>query len=235
MMSTNNVLHAKISNKISKHILTVYILYTLLVLAFVVIGFFVRGSAFIAWYGLTFKFTDWNVATGELRGIYYYPENIVWFVLILLMFILLPVIHILVNFRRRKLTELSVSNTEVVGSYTAFIPISKITLRMPIEKIDNISAANSFFFLFTGKAVRIGSTSSKISIPFVENADEIVAFISEAIEKARKEQIKPVMQHNKSAQSDYAGSIRKLSELRDAGIITEEEFNQKKAELLGKI
>jgi hypothetical protein len=34
---------------------------------------------------------------------------------------------------------------------------------------------------------------------------------------------------------DVAGQIRKLGELRDEGLLTEEEFQTKKTELLGKL
>ncbi len=141
---------------------------------------------------------------------------------------------VLVGVRRRSLSSLTVNEKEIVGSYTAFIPIAKITLKMPIEKIDNISAVNSFFFLYTGKALRIGYASSVIKIPYVLNADEIVEFILAAIEKAKNRPIKPIaVQEN--PQTDAMDSLKKLAELRDSGIINEEEFNQKKNELLGKI
>lgn len=143
-------------------------------------------------------------------------------------------ISILVARRRRQMTELTVNEKEIVGSYTKFIPITKISLRMPIEKIDNISAVNSIFFWYTGKLLRIASTSSVIKIPFVVNADEIVAFLSEAIEKAKNRLVKAVAEPEKP-QGDAADSLKKLAELRNAGIITEEEFNQKKSELLGKM
>lgn len=150
----------------------------------------------------------------------------------ILIFAIVPLIYLLINRRKRKLTELTANEKEIVGSYTGFIPISKITLKMPIEKIDNIAAVKNFFFLYTGKALRIASTSGVIRIPYVLNADEIVAFLSEMIEKAKENS--KVAQPERP-QTDATDSLKKLAELRDAGIITEEEFNQKKSELLGKI
>ena len=58
--------------------------------------------------------------------------------------------------------------------------------------------------------------------------------ISEAIEKAKSRSVQSVIQPEKP-QGDAMDSLRKLAALRDSGIITEEEFNQKKNELLGKI
>ncbi len=152
----------------------------------------------------------------------------------LFLLMIVPLIYLLINRRKRKLTELSADEKEIVGSYTGFIPISKITLKMPIEKIDNIAAVNSAFYWFTGKTIRIASTSGVIKIPFVVNADEVVTFLSEAIEKAKNRPVKAVAEPEKP-QGDAADSLKKLAQLREAGIITEEEFNQKKSELLGKM
>ncbi len=159
----------------------------------------------------------------------------VLFILLILIPIVPPLIYFLINRRKRKLTELTATETEIVGSYIGFIPISKITLKMPIEKIDNIAAVKNFFFLYTGKALRVASTSGAFRIPYVINADEMVAFISEAIEKAKSRPVQTTAAQPERPQIDAADSLKKFAELRDAGIITEEEFNQKKSELLGKM
>ena len=176
-----------------------------------------------------------GISIESVRGITY-DVGMLCLVIFLNIFIfaIVPLIYYLINRRKRKLTELTANEKEIVGSYTGFIPISKITLKMPIEKIDNIAAVKNFFFLYTGKALRIASTSGVIRIPYVLNADEVVAFISEAIEEAKSRTEKPAAQPA-MPQTDATDSLKKLAELRDSGIITEEEFNQKKNELLGKI
>ena len=150
-------------------------------------------------------------------------------------FAIVPLIYYLINRRKRKLTELTANEKEIVGSYTGFIPISKITLKMPIEKIDNIAAVKNFFFLYTGKALRIASTSGVIRIPYVLNADEVVAFISEMIEKAKGNRGNAAVSFSQNTQDNAADTLKKIADLRDAGIITEEEFEQKKREILGKM
>lgn len=183
------------------------------------------------WYGIDYAFT---LSEGgiDLVG---NGENFLLVLFInLIVLTLIPSIYLLISIRQRKLSELTATEKEIIGSYTGFIPISKITLKMPIEKIDNIAAVKNFFFLYTGKALRIASTSGVIRIPYVINADEVVAFISEAIEKAKNKAVKTAAQPEKP-QTDATDSLKKLAELRDSGIITEEEFNQKKNELLGKI
>ncbi len=142
---------------------------------------------------------------------------------------------VLIAIRKRKLTKLAVSTKEAYGSYTAFIPIAMISLKMPINKIDNVSLVKSVFHIFGGKTIVIRSTSAKIKIPFVENADEVVAFISEAIEQAKNKREHNVAEQSITPPTDVTDSIKKLAELKDSGIITEEEFNQKKSDLLNKM
>lgn len=241
-MSNNSTLQAKISNKISKSALIGLITYAVVAFTIIILGFIIGHDegTYLGIYG-SYHYNDHNWFFIPLTHVFadlpkeVYPGYIVLTIFIILLLIALPFIYFAISNRKRKLTELSVSNTEVIGSYTAFIPIAKITLRMPIDKIDNVSAVSNFFFLYTGKAIKIRSTSGVIRIPYVENADEVVAFIAAAIEKSRKEQAKPVKQTSEPIQSDFTDSLKKLAELRDAGIISEEEFNQKKNELLGKI
>lgn len=237
-MSDEVVLSAKISNQLSKSVKLLLILYSAVVLLFIILGFIVGSGessyhTYSGWFGLVFVRHGTGIGSGADSD--YYIGGIIGFVFIVLIFIALPVIYYLISNRARKLTELSVSEKEVIGSYTAFIPVSKITLRMPIEKIDNVSAVKSIFFIFTGKMVRIGSTSSVIRIPYVLNADEVVSCILNMIEQTKQANKISVAPQAEAYNKDYADSIRKLAELRDAGIISEEEFNKKKSELLNKI
>lgn len=245
---------AKISNKLAKSAQICLIVYAAIVLVLIIMGF-VLGTETkespaslngnwswihknIGWFfiPLVQATTQYNYLTQESikYDTSYYGGYIALLIVIFLVVILTPLIYILLSNRIRKLTELAVSDTKVIGSYTALIPVAKITLSMPIEKIDNVSVANSVLFLFTGKAIRIGSTSGIIKIPYVINADEVVAYISKAIENIRIKQVNPVLQKSEPS-SNYTESLKKLAELKGAGVITEEEFNKKKSELLNKI
>ena len=186
-----------------------------------IIGFFACGFIAILFVVVGFLVIDQNLFIGILLFAY--------------SFLSLPLsvfLSALINIRKAKLTSLIANEKEIVGSYTAFIPISKITLKMPIEKIDNIAAGKSIFNFFTGENLRIASTSGVIKIPFVANANEVVAFIYDAIEKAKNSS--QTSAERGIPQVDVADSLKKFAELRDSGILTEEEFNQKKNELLGK-
>ncbi len=229
---------AVISSKFRKSMLIAFIVYEAIILLLGILGFIVgyryydADHYFLEWWGFLriLRYVDSPLIHNYQND--FYAGNLVLAIVIIIVLMLLPTIFLFINVRRRKLTELTANEKEIVGSYTSFIPISKIMLKMPIEKIDNIAAVNSAFYWFTGKTIRISSTSSVIKIPFVENADAIVAFISEMIEKAKGGQ-KPTQPEK--PQGDAADSLKKLAELRNAGIITEEEFNQKKNELLGKM
>ena len=63
---------------------------------------------------------------------------------------------------------------------------------------------------------------------------KICCSFSEEIEKAKNTHARAAAEHERP-QVDVAESLKKFAELRDSGIITEEEFQQKKNELLGKI
>ena len=235
MLATKEM-KAEISKKFSKSAMILLLCWIGIFLLFTIIGFtaFNKTSHLLGkstrfyWYGIDYAFT---LSSGGIGFVGDGGNFVLVLFINLILLALIPSIYLLISIRQRKLSELTANEREIVGSYTGFIPISKITLNMPIEKIDNVAVKN-FFFIYTGKMLRISSTSSVIRIPFVDNADEIVAFISEAIEKGKGSQkpTQPVI-----PQTDATDSLKRLAELRDAGIITEEEFNQKKNELLGKI
>ncbi len=102
------------------------------------------GERRLGWFGLTFWYRVYPFFYG--REEYFYPKSIALFIAIITACIAAPFLFVLLCNRTRKLAELIVSDSEAVGSYKAFIPVSKITLRMPIERIDNVSAVNSVFF-----------------------------------------------------------------------------------------
>ncbi len=245
----NKECKAIISNKMSKSMWIFLAVYCAVVVILIGVGFIVgvhveRGMIptvpqatsykheYVRWFELEFSEkwywewdnkTEFSIETG----------NVVLFVFILLVFAAIPVVFGLLKQRQRKLTSLTAYEKELIGCYFGFIPISKIQLRMPIEKVDNIVAVKTLLSFYDGKMLRISSTSGVIKIPYVENADEVVAFIVEAIKNAQKEVSQA--QQPVSVQSDVADSLKKLAELKNSGIITEEEFNQKKSDLLGKM
>ena len=240
----NKECKAIISNKMSKSMWIFLAVYCAAVIIFIGVGFsieippeydyfYVMKTEWVGWYGLELFGKQYLVSQGPESASPAVSGFVALFVFILLVFAAIPVAFGLLKQRQRKLTSLTAYEKELIGCYFGFIPISKIQLRMPIEKVDNIVAVKTLLSFYDGKMLRISSTSGVIKIPYVENADEVVAFIVEAIKNAPKEVSQA--QQQVSVQSDVADSLKKLAELKNSGIITEEEFNQKKSDLLGKM
>lgn len=107
-------------------------------------------------------------------------------------------------------------------------------LKFPIEKVDNILIENGIIDkLFGGETVAICSSSGKIRFICIQNASEFVDKTLEAI-KAYQESNKSVNENTLTNNgSDNLEKITKLKEMLDNGIITQEEFDTKKKQLLG--
>lgn len=107
-------------------------------------------------------------------------------------------------------------------------------LKLPVEKVDNISIEKSFINeLFDGKTIVIHSASYSIRFTCVHNAIEFVDKTLEAI-KAYQESNQPDdVNIQTNTGNDNLEQIKKLKEMLDSGIITQDEFDTKKKQLLG--
>lgn len=99
--------------------------------------------------------------------------------------------------------------------------------------LDKISSINYTLGKFFGEVaiIEIHSSDDKLKLVSKNANDEVEAFVKSVkqhIEEYKK-QSTPVSNNN----SDVAGQISKLAELRDKGILTEEEFTIQKRKLLG--
>ncbi|MBV4438584.1 PH domain-containing protein [Clostridium tyrobutyricum] len=103
---------------------------------------------------------------------------------------------------------------------------------IPLEKINSIGQKRG---LLLGK-IEIWDGASKILIDSIDK-DTLKPMI-DAINSARealKSEDRPQSSNNITAQEDIPLQIKKLAELKDQGILTEEEFTKKKTELLSKM
>jgi hypothetical protein len=82
-----------------------------------------------------------------------------------------------------------------------------------------------------GFRVEIAGGGTELTLTFVPDADRVV----QAINRARRPSTVTSALPAPSASEDPAESLRKLAGLRDAGIVSPEEFAAKKAELLGRM
>lgn len=114
--------------------------------------------------------------------------------------------------------ELIVSNVRVYGR----IPFGK-KLDLPLDKI---SAVGTSFL----KGIDVGTSSGRIHLKFVKNRDEIYSVIGKLLIERQQAEKSNTAQNNKN--SSNANEIRNYKELLDSGIITQEEFDEKKKQLL---
>lgn len=85
---------------------------------------------------------------------------------------------------------------------------------------------------YINKNVKVNSNAYKDAISKIEKTKSIVDLIIEQEEKDMANANAPAPEKNSNEVDPYE-ALKKLKELLDLGIVTEEEFNKKKAELLG--
>lgn len=110
---------------------------------------------------------------------------------------------------------------------------SSKNLQLPIEKVDSIMVSKSIFNLIGGgKTVAIRSNSGLVMFPWVQNADDFVAATLQRIETFKKNTTpssKPA-----SDGASLSNKLKELQSLKEQGILTEEQFEAKKQELIAK-
>ena len=166
-------MQAKISKKISKKafILT-FCAFLILPILLLFIGFATGKYHWDTWFGI-------RLEEGKLI-----VENLVLLIVIMVILWTVPfLVYFLLHLFKRKLTRLSVSEKEVIGVRTPAIPVAKILLRIPIDKIASVRKVTSPFFLYTGDEVCISTAASTFRVPFVLNADEVISFLCARITK----------------------------------------------------
>lgn len=139
--------------------------------------------------------------------------------------------------------RLSLTDKSVIGNKKTLF--SNKVLNLPIDKIDSIMASHSFLdTLRGGDTLLIRSASGVVKFPWVQNANEFVdatlAKIEEFKQSAKKENQNLISAVAKSVgansgNSSSAQKIKELKELLDSGLITQEEFEAKRKELLDKM
>ena len=108
---------------------------------------------------------------------------------------------------------------------------------MPIEKVESITVSSNFADeIRTGKTLELRSDTENIKLHFVQNAEEIVDAKASTTEKIKKEEEIVSTNHDAPqvtlSEADKIEALKKYKELKDQGIITEEEFKTKKSQLL---
>ena len=119
-----------------------------------------------------------------------------------------------------KKVSITVSEYRVYGTYGLLAPTE---FELPIDSINSIDSYNNS----NGFAIR--TSSRAIAFADMENGKEIIKAISNLISD-RKKGSNVV---NVSSSQSNADELKKYKDLLDSGIITQEEFDAKKKQLLG--
>ena len=94
--------------------------------------------------------------------------------------------------------------------------------------VDSVSATATIRLL---KGVSVSTSSGRISFRILKNANEIYQVISNLLIERQHEKSKNVVVA--APVSDEADQLKKYKELLDGGVISQEEFDKKKKQLLG--
>ncbi len=93
--------------------------------------------------------------------------------------------------------------------------------------IDSVSSVGKISWL---KGVIVSSSSGSIRFMYLANADEIHTVLSDLIISRQGKNTNTIV---KEVQQSNADELKKFKDLLDNGVITQEEFDAKKKELLG--
>ena len=93
--------------------------------------------------------------------------------------------------------------------------------------VDSVSATATIQLL---KGVSVSTSSGKISFLAIKNANEVYSIINNLL--IERQQNKEKVVARTEVKSDEAEQLKKYKDLLDSGVITQEEFDAKKKQLL---
>lgn len=109
-------------------------------------------------------------------------------------------------------------------------------LKLPMNKIDSISVQSGILDAVRGgKTIAVRSASGLVKFPCVQNAQEFVETTLAEIQKWEDSDSSSSVNTAPVSGNDSIESIQKLKTLLDQGLITQDEYENKRKELLDKI
>lgn len=109
-------------------------------------------------------------------------------------------------------------------------------LQMPMEKLDNVIIRHGFSDVINGgNTIRISSNSGAVNFHCVQNAQEFTDLALKQLELFRKNNESSKAIPVASADGTIVDKMQSLQKLKEQGILSEAEFESKKAELLEKL
>ena len=95
--------------------------------------------------------------------------------------------------------------------------------------LDKISAVSTSFW----KGIGVSTSSGIIKFKFIQNNNEIHSEISKLLLERQQNKSNPIEQEKKPEATSATDELKKFKELLDSGVITQEEFDAKKKQLMG--
>lgn len=248
MRNEKEIIRADIRTKYNKIIIGLWVIIWTIVF---VIGFvsdseeFDDGSVRIGFFHLAKLYSShsYGLYPGSYSGQIFWEYVLIVF---LLAYVLIgaPLIGMIRNRANAAKCSLKLTDKGLSGQRKKFF--SSAQLQLPMDKIDNIMVTENIINKIQGgKTVAVRSASGLVKFPWVQNADEFVKLTLAEIEKYNQS-LKNVDKTLVSAiagnsalkaqpEKSAAQKIKDLKELLDSGLITQDEFDAKKKDLLDKM
>ncbi len=117
-----------------------------------------------------------------------------------------------------------VTNYKVTGAYGF-----KEQMNIPIDSISSVTTNSSFL-----SAIGFTCAGNAYRMSYIENRKEIIEVVNKLIAErtTNKAQYTPPIQAVRNVNSDIATELKKYKSLLDDGLITQEEYEAKKKQLL---
>ncbi len=177
------------------------------------IKFFITSIIFFL---ITFGICEYfNGGLFEGRYEFYFPHILASVGVALIPFIVLWILKLLVA------TELVVTDKRVYGA----VAFGK-RVDLPLDSITAIALTVKLF-----QGISISTSSGRITFYFIETPEKFHKEINDLIIERQSKNTTTIIE--KSSTQSSADELRKYKDLLDSGVITQEEFDAKKKQLLG--
>ena len=142
-------------------------------------------------------------------------------------------VHIIIASR----CYLSMNGTQIEGQLKTLF--GKKKLQMPIDHVDSVVTSSGFKDkLRGGETLIISANRGLIKFHYVRNADEFAQAAMKRIDEVKKTASHPASAPAPAQTTSGGDAMEKLNSLKqmlDSGLITQEDFDQKKADILSKM
>lgn len=138
-------------------------------------------------------------------------------------------LYFLFKVYQRRCNLWAVTNLRIVDEQGVF---SKYSKESPLDKINNVSFHQSLMgsvFGYGDIEIQTGAEAGATIYHFVQSPNKLRDAITTAQEEYATHRNKPAMQNDKTG---FAAELEKLFELRQKGILSEEEYQKRKLKML---